>query len=214
MTYTKPTLKNEMINFLRNSDVFTIAERGVTTKTDTGTFTTETTYTVSTSPTKLKNIRSVFVGTTLKYGRDYSFSFETGVISFVSAQNGAYTIIYDYGNTEKIYPDFPRDDLQLSSYPRLAVDIIDKIEDVFGVGGDLFIADTLFTIVLYSESYDYLESHLVTIEQLLRTNAKNFYNTPFVKPIGRGPILKSDNRSQVLLQCNVDCLAMFEVQSG
>jgi len=209
-------LKTEVVYLIRNGDVLTIAERGVTTATATGTFTADSSLIIS--RTNVKNIRSITVaGSLLTYGTDYTINLDfdnSGTIAckitFTSAQTGAYSIPYDYG-TDKIFGDFPRDDLRLNSYPRIAVDLISKSTDAFGIGGTAFISDTLVTSIAYSQSIDKIETLLDSIESLLRTNAKNFYYAPFVKPIGRGPLIKSEDRNDVILHKNQDSMAMFSV---
>ena len=102
MTLNITNIKTELVNFLRNSDIFTITQRGVTTYSDTGTFTAASTHTLGNTPTTSKNVRSVVVGgTTLTYGSEYTVNFSTGVISFVAAQTGVYTISYDSGADRK-----------------------------------------------------------------------------------------------------------------
>ena len=138
-------IKKEQIQFLRNQDVFSTTIRGVTTRTDTGTFDADETHTLANSPTTVKNVRSVTRGSLLVYGTDYTVNFLTGVISFTVAQTGSYTIIYDNG-PDKIYPDFPRDDLTISSFPRIALDILNVSMDALGIGGSQFISDVAFLI--------------------------------------------------------------------
>lgn len=206
-------IKQEQTNFLRNSDVFTITQRGVTTKTDTGTFASASTYTLSTSPTICKNVRSVTRGSLLNYGEDYTVNFLTGVITFTTAQTGSYTIIYDYG-TDKIYPDFPRDDLTINSYPRIALDVINVSMDSFGIGGSQFISNVAITIVVFDDNSDDLDSYINTIKELYVTNAKNFYYLKFIKPTFIGPTINSPDKKNEIMQKNIDILGMFAVDSA
>lgn len=211
-------LKTELVYLLRNNNVLTKTQRSVTTQTDTATLVGATSHLIN--RTNVKNIRSVKVGlTTLSYGTDYTIDLDyddSGTtkckITFVTAQTGELEVSYDYGS-DKIFGDYPRDDLKLDSYPRIAVDLISKSTDAFGIGGNTFISDTLVTIVVYSKSIDQIETFLSTIEGLLRTNAKSFYYAPFVKPIGRGPLIKPGDRNDIILHKNVDCMAMFSVES-
>ena len=55
-----PLIKKEQVDFLRNNDVFTITQRGVTTTTQEETLSAETTITID--KTNVKNIRSITVG--------------------------------------------------------------------------------------------------------------------------------------------------------
>jgi len=205
--------KQELINFLRNQDVLTTTVRGVTTFEDTGTFDADETHTVANSPTNLKNVRSVTRGTVLVYGQDYTVNFVTGVISFTSAQTGAYTISYDSGSTDKIYPDFPRDDLTISSYPRIAIDVINGSSDVFGIGGSQFISNFSVTIVVYDDNQNDIESVIDAIRTDFVNNASNFYYFNFIKPTGTGPMISSPDRSNEIMQRNIDYQIIMEVET-
>jgi hypothetical protein len=211
MSINITNIKKEIINFLRNQDILTITQRGVLTYTDTGTFATASTYTLANSPTLLKNIRSIVIGSTLDYGTDYTFNFETGVITFTSPQSGAYTISYDSGSGDKIHPDFPRDDLSINSYPRIAMDILSIDTDAFGIGGSQFISNINFTIVIYANNLDNIETYIQAIKTAIESNAKTFYYIGFTKPTLIGPCISSPDRSDEIMQRNIDFQAMFQV---
>ncbi len=206
-------IKTEQVQFLRNQDIFSIATRGVTTQTDTGTFAGDSTYTLATDPTLVKNVRSVTRGTLLVYGTDYTVNLLTGVITFTSAQTGAYTIIYDTG-PDKIHPDFPRDDLTINSYPRIAVDILNVPIDAFGIGGSKTISDVALTIVVYANKSRDLDGYIQTIKDLYVSNMKSFFYLKFVKPTSLGPTIDSADKKQEIMQKNIDILGMFEVDSA
>ncbi len=209
MSLNLTNVKQEVTQFLRNSDIFTVGVRGVTTQTDTGTFAGDSTHTLETNPTTAKNIRSVTRGALLVYGQDYTVNFVTGVITFTSAQTGSFTIIYDTG-PDAIFPDFPRDDLDISSYPRIAVDITNVVTDAFGVGGDQFISNINFTVVVYEDNVDTIEVYIQAIKDAMRGNAKLFFYVNFVKPTITGPLIISPDRSNEIMQRNTDFQAMFQ----
>jgi len=207
-------IKNEQIQFLRNQDIFTISQRGVTTSTDTGTFSSASTHTLATNPTIVKNVRSVTRGSLLVYGTDYTVNFFTGVISFTSAQTGSYTIIYDQASTDKIFPDFPRDDLTISSFPRIAVDILNVSMDAFGIGGSQFISDVAFTIVVYDDNSNDIDGYIQTIKDLYVNNASSFYYLKFIKPTLIGPTIDSPDKKSEIMQKNIDLVGKFEVDTA
>ena len=208
------SVKKEMVNFLRNNDVFSTSQRGTTTQTDTGTFSTADTHTFAITPTIVKNIRSIIVaGDTLAYGEEYTVNFLTGVISFASSQTGAYTISYDTGS-DSIFPDYPRDDLTINSYPRIAVDILSAPIDVFGIGGSQFISDVAITIVVYDDNSDDLDSYIQTIKDLYVTNSKSFYYLGFVKPTLIGPTINSPDKKDEIMQKNIDILGQFNTETS
>lgn len=207
-------VKQELVNFMRNQDIFTTTIRGVSTFEDTGTFDEDETHTVTNSPTNLRNVRSVTRGTVLVYGKDYTVNFVTGVISFTTAQTGAYTISYDSGSTDKIFPDFPRDDLTISSYPRIAIDVINGTSDVFGIGGSSFISDFSVTVVVYDDNQNDIESYIDTIRTLFINNPKSFYYFNFIKPTSTGPMISSPDRSNEIMQRNIDFQIIMEVEDS
>lgn len=215
MTLNLTNIKNEVVVFLRNQDILTITQRGVTTGTDTGTFSDDSTHLINVS--NGKNVRSITVGgSPLTFGTDYTVDYDfddSGTIkikiSFTSAQTGDYVISYDYG-TDKIYPDFPRDDLTIDSYPRIAIDIIAVNTDAFGIGGSQFISDVIFTVVIYANNVDDIDGYIQSIKDAMRGNAKLFYYVNFIKPTVTGPLINSPDRSNEIMQRNTDFQAMFQ----
>ncbi len=215
MTLNIQNTKQEQIVFLRNQDILTTTQRGVTTATNTGTFDADETHLIAVS--NGKNIRSITVaGSPLVFGTDYTVDYnydDSGTIkikiTFNSAQTGAYSIPYDYG-TDSIYPDFPRDDLTINSYPRIAMDIISISTDAFGIGGSQFISNINFTVVVYADGADEIDGYVQAIKDAIRGNAKLFYYVNFVKPTITGPLISSPDRSDEIMQRNTDFQAMFQ----
>lgn len=215
MTLNLTNIKNEIVVFLRNQDILTITQRGITTGSDTGTFDADSTHLIAVS--NGKNIRSITVGgSPLAFGTDYTVNYnfdDSGTIkikiSFTSAQTGDYVISYDYG-TDSIYPDFPRDDLGIDSYPRIAVDIMTVSTDALGIGGSTFISDITFTVVVYANNVDDIDGYIQAIKDAMRGNAKLFYYVNFIKPTITGPLINSPDRSNEIMQRNTDFIAMFQ----
>lgn len=210
MTLNLTNIKTELINFIRNADVLSTTQRGVTTSTDTGTFDAAETHTLETNPTLVKNVRSVTRGTLLVYGQDYTVNFVTGVISFTTAQTGSYTIIYDQGSRDSIYPDFPRDDLDISSYPRIAADFSGIPADALGIGGTDLISSPRIAIVIYSDSVTDIDTYTQTIKDDMKTNSKLFYYFRYTKLTFISPIIESPDRSAEIMHRNLDYEIMFQ----
>lgn len=172
--------RTELVMFVRNSDVFSTTQRSVTTASDTGTFSATSTYNLV--HTGVKNVRSVVVASvTLKLGKDYDvdllFSSTLTRITFLSAQTGAYTITYDYG-TDKIFGDWARSDLTISSFPRISCDVIDipkNPEGFTGNSGAVNEAVTNSTIIIYADKRDDIATYIDTLDAAVFTNQKNFY---------------------------------------
>ncbi len=211
MTLNIQNIKQEQIVFLRNQNIFTTTQRGVTTANATGTLSGTSTITIS--RTNVKNIRSITVAAVTKnFGTDYTVNYNHAsgcVITFGAAQTGDYVISHDYG-TDSIYPDFPRDDLTINSYPRIAMDIISISTDAFGIGGSQFISNINFTVVVYADGTEEIDGYVQAIKDAIRGNAKLFYYVNFVKPTITGPLISSPDRSDEIMQRNTDFQAMFQ----
>ena len=208
-------IKQEQTDFLRNQDIFTTTQRGVTTASATGTL--SGTKVITISRKNVKNIRSITVGAVSKVlGTDWTadYTHSTGcVITFGSNQTGDYIVSHDYGS-DKIHPDFPRDDLTINSYPRIAVDILNVPIDAFGIGGSKFISNVAFTIVVYDDDSNDLDGYINAIKEAYVTNAKLFYYLNFIKPTSIGPTINSPDKRNEIMQKNIDFLGMFEVDSA
>lgn len=171
--------KDEWIYFLRNSDIFTITERSVITATITGTFASTSSHLIDKS--NIKNIRSIVVaGSTLNYGKDYYVNVDyndSGTIKcrivFVTAQTGAYTIIYDYG-TDIMFADYPKTEINISNFPRLGTDILNIPKSPAGHQG-VEVATIQFQVSLYSTNLDQLDTLSKSINDAVRTAYISFY---------------------------------------
>jgi len=204
-----PKIKQELVVFLRNQDILSTTERGVTTTNATGTVN-GTTITIN--RTNVKNIRYVKVGgTTKKFGSEWTADYNHAngcVITFASSQSGNYDVEYDYGS-DKIYPDFPRDDLSINSYPRIAVEVLNANEQPFGIGGTKFISDVTFTVIVYYYKTNVIDQLIQDITDAFKANAKSFYYLSYVAPGITGPLIVSSNRSNEIMQRNKDFVGRF-----
>jgi len=210
-------IKAEVVYWLRNSDIFTVTQRSVTTATATGTFASASTYSIAV--TNIKNIRSIVVdSTTLTYGTDYTYDtdfLDTTIktkITFTAAQTGAYTITYDYGS-DKIFPDFPRADLTIDSFPRIGFDII-NMPSTPGGFGNVNITEVNISIIVYGLDTDDIQDWIKTIRTNLITDQLNFYNLFVVRPTLVGPAIKSPTelgRDKVFQQ-NIDFIGEWNYE--
>lgn len=211
MTLNLTNIKDEIVVFLRNQDILTTTQRGVTTANATGTL--SGTKVITISRTNVKNIRTITVAAVSKVlGTDWTADYNHAngcVITFGANQTGDYVVSHDYGS-DKIYPDFPRDDLTIDSYPRIAVDIMTVNTDAFGIGGSQFISDIIFTVVVYANDVDDINGYIQTIKDAMRGNAKLFYYVNFIKPTITGPLINSPDRSNEIMQRNTDFQGMFQ----
>jgi len=206
-------LKDELLFFLRNSDIFTITQRGVTTTTSTGTYAADSTDTIAVST--IKNIRSIVVGgTTLTYGSEYTYDVDDTVstkckITFISAQTGVYTITYDYGSTDKIFPDYPQANLKLNQFPRIGFDIIsgETKENEIGAGSND--SEYILSISVYSKSQRNTEDFISSIREALMGNKKDFHYIKFITPSIMSPMIQGPFGEQKIMQRSQDFRILF-----
>ena len=210
MTLNIQNVKQEQVVFLRNQDILTTTQRGVTTANATGTL--SGTKVITISKTNVKNVRSITVGAVSKsLGTDYTVDYKHAngcVITFGSNQTGDYVVSHDYGK-DKIFPDFPRDDLTIDSYPRIAIDILNVSVDALGIGGDNFISNVAFTVVVYEDKSDNIDGYIQAIKTAYMANAKTFYYLKFIKPTLIGPTINSPDKKDEIMSKNIDLLGMF-----
>jgi len=212
-------IKNELIYYLRNSDIYSITERNVTTTTDTGAFSSDSTHLINKS--NIKNIRSIVVdGTTLTYGNDYTYNNyynDSGTrktkISFNTAQTGDYTITYDYG-TDIMFTDFPRVDLNVSSFPRLALDIIGDDSEENELNGDTKTTTLTFAVYIYDSTTEDIDTKFTAVKEALISNQKDFYNLRYVRRLSTGPILFFGNQKNNIKQRNIDFIAPYNIETA
>ena len=211
-------IKNELVYFLRNSDILTITQRGVTTSEATGTFTAAASYSISV--TNVKNIRSIVIGgTTLSYGKDYSvdtYFLDTTYkckITFTVAQTGVYVITYDHGIGDSIFDDYPRSDLTVSSYPRIGFDIISSITNEIALGGTDTRTKCVISFVVCAVNKKNVAAYIYAIRAAFLSAKKDFYTIKFITPIGSGPMGLNPNPSQKIMQQNIDFEAILPIET-
>ena len=176
-------IKENILNLVRNSDIFTTTIRGVITATDTFTATaSQTNFTLTNSG--VKNIRSLKINDVSKIlYKDYDInvmlntSITSKLVTLVAGAtiNDEIKIEYDYSSTgDPIYPDFPDDNLTIKSYPRIYCMMLSQSYTPRSLADNLQQVNSLFefgVIALNAEVDDY-ENQLYN---LLYTNRKNLY---------------------------------------
>lgn len=215
-----PEIKRELVRFVRNSDVFTITQRSVTTDTDTGTFAADATHLIAV--TDVKNIRSIIVGgVTLNPGSEYTYNtnfLDTTIktkITFIVAQTGAYTISYDYG-TDKIFPDFPKSSLTIGSFPRIGCDVI-NIPTQPGGFGNVNVSTVDMTIVVYDRQILTIADYIHALRTAIIAAQTSFHFMGLVvKPVEIGPVLQSlsDKGRNKVFQQNLDIRGSFNYEKN
>jgi len=214
MTMDFEHIREEISHSLRNGDILSIAIRGVTTTTDSFIATASQTV-FNLTQTGIKNIRSLTVNSVAKYlFRDYTYNGATGVVTLNTGAGigEAVVIQYDYSaSADKIYPDMPRVDLTLTSFPRVGIEITNSNTMPFGLGGMTHISDLLITVYAWvpvnkdtsiagglGGTAD-LNDLIKNIRDTIRTNAKSYYNFTYITPKSTSPVIKGENNKIIQL---------------
>ena len=219
-------IREEIVILLRNSDIFSVAVRGATTRTDNFTATaSQTAFQLTQTP--VRNVRSVSVqSVSKKLFTDYTVNYATGVLTLNTGAtlSDAVAIQYDYGATsgEKIYPDYPRGDLTLTSFPRIGMEITSARTETFGLSGVNHISDILITIFAFvpvnkdsnvsgglGGTMD-LSDLISTIRNTIRTNAKLFSQFQYIYPTSVSPLMRGTNDK--IIHQSADFIAKFLVE--
>lgn len=190
VTLDENAILQEVVTKIRNADIFTTTQRSVTTSSVTGTLSGTATLTIPL--TSVKNVRSLTIGSTaMAYGTDYTINYGTGttnaIITTTTTHTAAYTVSVDYG-VDKIFPNYPRSDLTINSFPRIAVEFTGVSSQAGGFGNvnqnryDL-------TITVYDFKKEDIRGYIKALRQFVITNQNSFYYLKLVKPTLQGPIL-------------------------
>jgi len=202
-------------DFLRSSDCISTTLRGVTTTSQQFSGDdVETEFTLTNSP---KNIRSITVGgTSLYIFKDFTINYDTKVITFNSAPaTGVNNIVvsYDYGSSgDKIYSDYPRDDLSIDSYPRVGFDIISNTSEDWDIQHSIILNSIIISIVAYGRTKTETQTVLDTIRSSIFSNRKNIGNFRLVTFNGLGPLLIAEKGEEQIFQRNLDIILPLEVE--
>lgn len=208
-------IKTELVVFIRNSDVISIGDRGVTTTTDEfDGDETETQFTLSNS--NVKNVRSVTIDDVAQtFGTDYTVNYSTAVITFTSAPGTGtdnVDVEYDYGSGDKIYPDFPRVDLGINSYPRIAVAVTSMTTAELGIGGAANINDLLLSVYVYANGMANVDTYIKDIRSVFLQNKNDFYYLKFITPVTQSPLINEPARGDKIYTRSVELRALFNVE--
>jgi hypothetical protein len=193
-------VKKEFLNFLRNADILSTTERGVTTTTDSFTASGgEEEFTLTNSI--VRNVRSITVnGTAISFGKDYTLNYTnnniTSITIYTLSASDSIVVTYDYKATSgsSIYPDYPRQDLKLSSYPRVGFDIIDYDKET-GAMGNVNISNIAILVKILSSGTLTNDEYLDNLNQAVIDNQTNFYYLSYIKPIRIEPNIPVSERA-------------------
>lgn len=186
-------IKEEILNLIRNSNIFSTTIRGVTTATNTFTATDgQTTFNLSSDG--VKNIRSLKINGVLKtLYDDYDINIlkktktESKVITLISGASvgDEVKIEYDYSASgDKIYPDFPDDSLKIKSFPRIYFDILSTKPTNRSANDTLQQNSLLFEFGVIGLNKD-ISDYDSELYELLFNNRKNMHLLNLLRPNSR-----------------------------
>lgn len=218
-------IKTEFLVFLRNSDVFTTTQRGVTTISETITATAgQLSWNVN--KTTVRNIRKVRIGGTPKaVYTDYTPVYTSGAsstITLTSALTGGEAIStqYDYssGTAEKIWSDYPIVAYLVNDVPRIGFDFLGHRTKLIGIGDTNWISDAIVTVKVYDKNLKNIDSYLTSLRSVIKTAQKSFYHFPLVYITNTGPPLLHDIHADAKLagkvfEKSMDIMLRFSFES-
>lgn len=213
--------REEIMIFLRNSDILSTTQRGVTTKTDTFTATAgQTVFTLSSYT--VRNIRTVTVQSVAKKAYfDYTPSYNTGSASSIVfltglTLNDAVSITYDYssGTAEKVWPDYPQLMYLPTDCPRLGFDFISMRTKPIGIGTTGWLTDALVRVKAYDiGTYRTIDAFFTTLRSALMTSQKAFYHFQVAHPPEMSGIIIHPELSKTVFERSMDIELRFGFES-
>ncbi len=209
MTTNLEDMKTEMVVFLRNSDILSINQRGVTTTSNVFVATgAQTVFTLSNNV--VRNIRYATIDGTaqnayIEYTPDYKVSGTT--LTFETGMSGSelVDIGFDYspGTIEKVWADYPQLEYLPDSVPRVGFEIIGIRTRPLSIGNSNWFSDALFSIKLYDSNLQNIDGFLTTIRSAVKTAQNSFFHFQIVRPSNIGPSLLHDIKSKTRLSGKV-----------
>jgi len=192
-TLNELKIREEILNLIRNSDIFSTTLRGVTTVADTLTATAgQTDFILSNDG--VKNVRSLKINDVVKkIYTDYDINIveetktESKTVSLVvgASLDDEIKIEYDYSSTgDNIYPDFPDDGLTIKSFPRIYFDILSTANTNRSANDTLQQKNLLFEFGVISFNKE-INNYEYQLYSLIFDNRKSLFWLNLLRPNGR-----------------------------
>lgn len=212
------TLKTELVVFLRNSDILSTSERGVTTTTYT-TSGTGSSQTITLPNNVVRNIRSIVVTAVtltpyVDYTPSYGYSSTTITGTFTSGTNNI-VVTYDYstGSNERIFPDYPEIVYLVDQCPRIGFDIEMTKTNIMGIGDFNYMTDSMVTVKIYSKNLKSLDGYIYTLRSAVKSNQRGFYNAPIVYSSTISPPITVEHLNKKVFMKSVDLMLRLKYES-
>jgi len=210
-------IKKEILNELRNADLISVSDRDVTRVVETHDGDNSSVNFIL-SNTGVKNIKTVTIGGVPQvFGTDYNFSEAASVttVVFTSAPASGtdnISITYDYGTGDKIYPDFPLAEVNISNYPRIGFDIINSNSTEMAIAGEATVTAVTISIVAYGTGTTNTEEMVNGIRSLFINKKTSLYYINFIRPLFEGPMISVEGAKNKVFQRNLDFELPFEYE--
>ena len=164
----------------------------------------------------VKNVSAVTVGGTAKtFGTDYTVSYgsSTTTVTFTTAPASGtdnVDVTYTYGQAW-IYPDTPRTDLRLSSFPRISVTDVSSVMTEAGLNADTTRMSMVISITIYSADAKAVKDLINDIKDIILDNKKSFYYFNLIIPVGISPVrtFAITEGQEEIVQQSIDCEIPF-----
>jgi hypothetical protein len=167
-----------------------------------------------------KYVDSVYIDGVLKteytnYYVDYNDSLQLSkpVVYFLSppANGSIVEIKYCYG-TSWVYPDVPRADLNIESYPRINLKFISVRTKEDGLGALGNITDILCSLQVWSANANELSDLINDARTIIMQNKKNLHYFKLMVPGEQGPVLIAPGREDKIIAQNQDFMLQFRLE--
>ena len=198
MTLNMENMKTEMVVFLRNSDILSTAQRGVTTTSNT--FVSTASQTLYTLPSNVvRNIRTVVSDGSFQfayehYTPDYKAAGTTLTFLTGRSENDSVVITYDHsaGTKEKVFPDYPQIEYLVDDVPRVGMGLIGPKTRIISIGSPNYFTDCIFRIKVYDKNLKNMDNYITTIRSAVKAAQLDFFHFQILTPTNVGPELLHD----------------------
>lgn len=215
-------IKEELLNRLRNSDIISVSDRGLTTVTNESHTGTGTQKIFTLNNDGVKNIREVKIDSVVQTPiADYTYSLLTAsttnkqiVFEVAPTLSSNIEVSYDYGSGDKIYDDFPIGQVKEDKYPRIGFDIISESTELQSFDRVLYQSNLLISFFAYGIGKNQTMDLANQVRTFLISIREDLQRLRYIEPKARGKLTKHlpfDGVGRIFKQ-NCDFSAPFEFE--
>jgi hypothetical protein len=206
--FNETAVEIELVNFVRNQNIVSTTDRGVTTTTQTfsgnGVLTQ---FTVSNTP--LANVRSITISAVAQtYGTDYAIS--GNVITFNTAPASGtnnISVQYDYGVDDNVVTATSQSIATISTFPCVVAGITTSNSEEGDISGDSNFTNALITFTVMAIGKANTQSIITSLREAILNNKKNFSTLRYLTPVTSGPNIPQANKGDKIYLKTLECRA-------